>query len=716
MARHLSSMSQLDQALDYAANGWPVFPCAPNSKAPLVKHGLHAASTDPDIIREWWSKNPNAMIGVPTGDGIGLWVLDIDQSDTVDGGAVLADLESKNSKLPPTIISHTPTGGRHLLFKTQPGIEVRNRGRFAVGLDVRGNGGYIVAPGSIKSDGTFYEWGDTTAEEPALAPEWLLDLVTKKHEPKNEPAKDYKTGSNDFYVDAAISNILSDLESTPKGGRNNALNDASFSMGQFVASKAIPESEAISALEAIARKWDRFSSLSQPTIKRGLSAGQEHPRDIPESDFDPEEVNADLTRQGSLLAAQLLSNPSSPTAGATIEAVTDAPPLVKATPFEWINPKDLPRREFVYGKHLIRKYVSVTVSPGGLGKTSLTITESLAMTANRSLLGVKPDRPLNVWLFNAEDPRDEMERRVMAAATYFKLKPKDFISRLFLDIGREQDLVVAREDKRAGLVIQVPVVEAVIEQINLNKIDVMIIDPFVSTHAVSENDNNAIDAVAKLWSKIADQTNSAIEIVHHVKKVEGRDITTDDARGASSLLSAARSARALNRMSDKEATSAGLKSEDRFSIFSIGYGKSSMSPMTGRQEWRKLESVALGNGSGIGKPQDHVGVATEWVWPTKEDAAAATIAAVKSEYGPEAIKKVKVKVNNTTCMGSDQSGDWVGYVIADALGKGIEPVRTMTPEKAEIKKLVNAWVNTGVLEVYRGKNEKGKDVPMVRAK
>src|SRR5690606_7351743 len=213
--------------------------------------------------------------------------------------------------------------------------------------------------------------------------------------------------------------------------------------------------------------------------------------------------------------------------------------------------------DFVYGTHLIRKYVSVTVSPGGLGKTSLTIAEALAMVTGRPLLGTPLSRALNVWLFNAEDPRDEMDRRIMAAAMHFRLSPDD-VNGLFLDTGREQDLIVAYEDKRSGLKINEPVVESVVDQIRRNRIDVMVVDPFVSTHGVSENDNGAIDKVTKLWAKIADETNCAIELVHHVRKSEGRDVTVEDARGAVSLLAAARSARVLNRMTDEQASEAGV--------------------------------------------------------------------------------------------------------------------------------------------------------------
>src|SRR5690606_37793518 len=94
---------------------------------------------------------------------------------------------------------------------------------------------------------------------------------------------------------------------------------------------------------------------------------------------------------------------------------------IYATPIKWIDPKTLPRREFAFGSHYIRKYVSVTVSPGGLGKTSNSIVEALSMASGRILTGTKPPGRLRAWLFNAEDPRDEMERRIMAACLHFRM-------------------------------------------------------------------------------------------------------------------------------------------------------------------------------------------------------------------------------------------------------------------------------------------------------
>jgi hypothetical protein len=91
---------------------------------------------------------------------------------------------------------------------------------------------------------------------------------------------------------------------------------------------------------------------------------------------------------------------------------------VKATPFVWVPPAALPQRRFLYGGHYVRRFISTTVAPGGVGKSSLGIVEALAIATGRDLLGVRPDEQTNVWLWNGEDPLDELQRRVTAAAVY----------------------------------------------------------------------------------------------------------------------------------------------------------------------------------------------------------------------------------------------------------------------------------------------------------
>lgn len=663
-------------ALDYVVKGWPVFPCRQRdeeiidqhtgeieilaTKTPLTSNGFRGSTKSERIVREYWRRNPSAMIGVPTGAPIGAWVLDIDPKH--GGDETLAALEAAHGALPATLTAETTSGGRHYFFRHRQGV--RNRGALGSGVDVRGDGGYVIAAGSVPEVGLPYRW--ISEQEPVDAPEWLLDLVLPRSYESTYTAAPSVSGKiNDRYVERAVQSELDDLALEPMGNRNNRLNDAAFRLGTFVGAGAMAESEARALLQDVARGWGRDWPRCVKTIDNGLAAGARSPRSVPQNDNDNTRL-VDISRMianGLAKAEARTDVVSEPVADLDLaisesEQTTENKRAIIATPFVWKDPATLPRREFAFGKHFIRKYVSVTVAPGGLGKTANSIVEALAMASGKALNGTKPPKRLKVWLFNAEDPRDELERRIMAACIHFNLKPADIDGHLFLDTGREQELVIAIDDKK-GVRIQEPVVEAVVETISELGIDVMIVDPFVSTHQVNENDNGAIDKVAKLWAQVADRTNCSIDIVHHLRKVSDREATVEDARGAVSLIGAARSVRVLNRMSEAQASEAGLTHEARFSYFSVVYGKSNLSALSHKADWRKLESVALGNGQGLTKPQDHAPVVTSWAWPTSEE-----VAETLTENERDAIRGV---VNGGMYKPAPQAKDWVGRAVAYAL-------------------------------------------------
>src|SRR5262249_5304248 len=120
---------------------------------------------------------------------------------------------------------------------------------------------------------------------------------------------------------------------------------------------------------------------------------------------------------------------------------------IKATPFGLRDPQSIPPRQWLYNRHFVRKYPSVTVAPGGVGKSSLIFVEALAMARGRDLIGAKPIAPLRVWVWNGEDPLDELERRVTAAAIRFNIGREDIGDRLFVDTGREMPIVLAKQGK-----------------------------------------------------------------------------------------------------------------------------------------------------------------------------------------------------------------------------------------------------------------------------
>lgn len=164
-------MTKLEMALRLAKNGWPIFPVHPGAKHPLGKlapNGFKDATTGCQKIKDWWRVVPSANIGVATGP---VFVIDLDVKNGVDGIAAWKEIVG-GRHLPETLIVNTPSGGKHLYFRTPEGIEVKcSAGRIADGIDVRGNGGYVVYPPSKTETGA-YTFSRNVPVAPA--PKWLI--------------------------------------------------------------------------------------------------------------------------------------------------------------------------------------------------------------------------------------------------------------------------------------------------------------------------------------------------------------------------------------------------------------------------------------------------------------------------------------------------------------------------------------------------------------
>lgn len=179
-------------AFGYANRGWRTFPCHSAiagicsclqegcrqvGKHPLARHGFKDATTDPKTLSRWWTSWPHANVGIATGRASGLLVIDIDSGK--GGDESLRSLEETHGPLPETPTVLTGGGGRHLYFRL-PDRAVPSRVGIVTGVDVRGDGGYVIAPPSAHRSGRPYLWavgfeiGEITLPE---IPRWLLKLV-----------------------------------------------------------------------------------------------------------------------------------------------------------------------------------------------------------------------------------------------------------------------------------------------------------------------------------------------------------------------------------------------------------------------------------------------------------------------------------------------------------------------------------------------------------
>lgn len=361
--------------------------------------------------------------------------------------------------------------------------------------------------------------------------------------------------------------------------------------------------------------------------------------------------------------------------------------MITANAFVLPDESAIPPRQWLYGYHLIRRFVSATIAPGGVGKSSLVMTEAMAMATGKPLLGVPVEKPLRVWVWCLEDPREELDRRAVAIAKKYGITRADIADRLFLNSGRDTPLCIAEQERRTGTIIVGPHIEALRSEISRLQIDVISIDPFVSSHQVSENDNVSINTVMRQWVALAEQCNIAVELVHHTRKNGDGEVTAETSRGAKALIDATRDTRVLNQMSESEGER--FRVENRRLFFRVYSDKMNLAPPADRSDWYQLESVKLDNGVD-GKPGDRVGVPVRWEIP-----------------GPwhgipvEVINTILTAIDmGVTGDGGEPTGEpysdskrgrsnsrWIGTLIMDATG--------MDEEAA--KRAVKSWIDSGLL-------------------
>lgn len=151
--------SMYDAAIEYAKKGFAVFPLKYRDKVPLTRNGCKDATTDAAQIKAWWQKYPNANIGLATGSvsqNVFVIDLDIDEDRGIDGYHSLEDWQREHGDFPETWTAITGRGGYHLYYRGNG--KIKNRAGIIDGVDIRGNGGYVVAPPSIHKNGNRYEW------------------------------------------------------------------------------------------------------------------------------------------------------------------------------------------------------------------------------------------------------------------------------------------------------------------------------------------------------------------------------------------------------------------------------------------------------------------------------------------------------------------------------------------------------------------------------
>jgi RecA-family ATPase len=723
----LYTEQNLAAALALARAGIPIFPALilkRNTgwmKKPAINDWQERASTDETQIRRWFVKFPQAVPGIELGRA-GLLVLDPDRHGdwAPDGIEAFAQLAADIGGLPEHPQGGTPAGFHHF-WKQPDGIVLGNgSGGLPKGIDVRGKGGWVVAPGSIRIDGQTYT---PRAGTPSLAeafkagtipalPDAIVRLITEGD--RNGSHDDFGHPTTDFPLPVDVEAELADMRPGNVNRTHCKVIGSMLSAGlpyedivalvvnrtmqmavmlnlkdwtqanefKFVRScmvgllkarcqqeenlcpaPAWVAPELADDWEAIAQKggrphivwrtgsgWYVRNNWTWDREKRGATTS-ENPQSGSSADADqPNQSNNNeqTTAEGSSSTKeQTTAGGSSSHNEQARQQSRQPPPRIVAKPFVAFDEASLPRREWMYAKHYQRGQVTVTIGPGGAGKSSLDMVEAIAMAAGRNLLGEQPTARYRVWVHNGDDDRLEM-RRIAAICRHYGINMKELEGWLF--VTGKDDMAIKIAVANGRLVPNRTTISEIMATIGANEIDVVVMEPLITLHEVAENDNVRMNAVIHLFGEIGSACDCSVELCHHTRKlIPGtEEATIDDSRGASASKDAFRGSRILNLISREDARKAGIEEQERGFYFRVDRAKSNYLP-PGAAVWRKFENVELLNG-------DQVGVVTAWEFQTDRIAVS-----------DEDCEWIQAKVAKEYYRETKRAEKWIGRMVAKRL-------------------------------------------------
>jgi hypothetical protein len=477
----------LQAALDYAASGKPVFPCRVKDKAPLIPGGFKAATKDHNRISAWWKKWPDALIGMPTGEATGIFVLDIDHDPPrgIDGERSLSALVAQYGDLPKTKNVRTRRGGRHLYFLMEPEIG-NSSGKIGSGLDIRGEGGYVIVPPSP---------GYTVIQdaEPVKAPEWLIKLLVKpKYEAQLQKAEPLTIYGDTPYGKVALAGLIEQMRGAADGTWNDTLNAVSFRFGQLVAGGELPEN-ADEKLKQTARETGTAKPGDeiklQKTFLSGFEAGLRNPERSRQENGSPSASSVKI-------AAQSFNR--EPLVEATVTTVQATDLTVKSIDWLWIG-------------YLALRKLHILCGRPGCAKTTIALKLSASVTIGEGWPDGSESEPGNVVIWSGEDdPADTLIPRLVLSSAeidrvYFVHGTTD------IDGSREFDPSTDIEPLRR-------------EIRRIGNVKLLLVDPLVSIVRGDDHKNGIVRRSLQPLADLAAMEGVAVlGITHFSKNSIGKD-------------------------------------------------------------------------------------------------------------------------------------------------------------------------------------------------
>jgi len=612
--------TRLDAALAYAKMGFAVFPvhskrangsctcnnddCKSVGKHPRTANGLKDATKDPSMIRFWWNNAfQGSNVAVATGRISGFFAVDVDVKH--DGLAAWENFKDDHLFDDyETPVQETPSGGKHIYYNMPAEGKVLTKTNvLANGIDIRGDGGYIVV---TPSDGYSYLLEQGIGEIPLQnAPQSILDKVVKVITvSENDTPATIPT--------AGLYKLSKDEENKIKHALEYVEPDDHTLWWSIGA--ALHSTNGLDAFEwwcEWSQQSDKFDHNEHVAKWRDLDARRGNTETVIEIEylyyeaskkgwvetFDHSDVDFDSFKMTNEEFQKIIQNNKPVNEVNAISEIFSARTISKH-----FKASEIPRRNWLIPNYLLAGYLNLLISAGAVGKSMMTLIEAISVASGKDLLGFGEIKQGNVLVINNEDDDDEINRRIAAICQYYGINTAELEDRLFIRSGYGARVLMAIELK--NIVLESSNTKTIIDFCLDKKIVLLTVDPFVSTHESNENDNSHIDAVVQCYRKIAICTGVAIRLVHHTRKVgkenDGSAGNVEAARGASALKDAARVCHTLSLMGEQMAKDSGLSCKERHRLVRIDDAKTNFSLTSGEAKWFYKESVKIGNGEWLG--------------------------------------------------------------------------------------------------------------------
>ena len=590
----MDSHKALKSAIGLAARGLRIFPLRPYSKTPAITEWQINATSDVEIIKSWWSHNPQYNLGVCMTDWVGF---DVDVKKI--GMEALDNYKSAGGVFD-TLTVLTPTGGYHFYFS---GPDSKTCADVKPGIDIRSHHGYLVGPGSVldpilagDEKLTAGEYVITNDLPIAECPKRLIRLLSAPIDRK---------------IDRSA--VALSLE----GGADS---EASISIA-----KGWLENEAEPSIEGLGGNTNAFRVASQTVVDYALSPRTAfdlmmevwNPRCIPP--WDAEDLGTIVENASRYASGRTgFRTPSLMFGGVTVVPSNTTPPAPEPEGPEWWDVEefgnapeleDIPDRPWLIERLFMRGQVTLFGGEGGAGKSAIT----LAMAAHFAVgKGFGPyelrelGKPMRIAMYNAEDDIAEQGRRLHGVCQKYALDFSEVRKNIkFMDASTfGGPLTFAAHGALPGEIItNERAIEGFCKLVEKHSVDLLTYDPLVNLHTCEENDNREMRLVLEIFTSLASRTGTAISMAHHTGKGSGQKARGDqDAfRGAGAIINRCRIAIIVSNALEDEYRKFGI-SPKRGRVTRLDDAKANLyMKLEGAVAYMKWDTLAL-------RPRELVGV------------------------------------------------------------------------------------------------------------